>query len=275
MIDVVLHEGDQRQYDALVNDLPQAILLTGPNGFGLNTIAFAISEAMDTIPVVLDPEKDEVVDVEKGSISIEMIRRLYEWTKTTELKHRVIIINYAEKMGIPAQNAFLKLLEEPSVNTHFILVANDPSKLLPTIHSRAQTFELRSITAEQSEKILDDNNVTSVQKRAQLLFMASGLPGELTHLITDDEYFEIRAGIVRSARQYLQGSAYDRMKIAQAYKDNRNNALLLLADVLKLLKQNIESGKTELIPKINEVLKVYDRIEANGNIRLQLASVMV
>ena len=275
MIDIILHQGDQRQFDALVNDLPQAVLLTGPTGFGLNTVAFAISEAMNTIPVVLDPEKDELVDVEKGSISIEMIRRLYDWTKTTELKHRVIIINYAEKMGIPAQNAFLKLLEEPSVNTHFILVANEPSKLLPTIHSRAQRFELRSITAEQSEKVLDDHKVGNAQKRAQLLFMASGLPGELEQLIIDDDYFQVRADIVRSAREYLQGSTYGRMKIAQQYKDDRSKALLLLSDVLKLLQRNIESGKTELIPKINEVLKAYDRIEANGNIRLQLASVMV
>lgn len=275
MIDIVLHKGDQRQFDALVSDLPQAVLLTGPDGFGLNAVAFAISEAMNTIPVVLDPEKDDSVDVEKGSISIEMIRRLYDWTKTTELKHRVIIINYAEKMGIPAQNAFLKLLEEPSVNTHFILVANDPSKLLPTIHSRAQTFELRSISIEQSEKILDDYKVSNAQKRAQLLFMASGLPGELGQLIIDEDYFQTRADIVRSAREYLQGSTYDRMKIAQQYKDDRNKALLLLSDVLKLLQRNVESGKTELIPKINEVLKAYDRIEANGNIRLQLASVMV
>ncbi|MFY9227765.1 MAG: AAA family ATPase [Candidatus Microsaccharimonas sp.] len=275
MIEIVLHKGDQRQFDALVNDLPQAVLLTGPSGFGLNTVAFAISEAMNTMPVVLDPEKDEIIDVEKGSISIEMIRRLYDWTKTTELKHRVIIINYAEKMGIPAQNAFLKLLEEPSSNTHFILVANKPSKLLPTIHSRTQTFELRPMTVEQSEKILDDNNVTNVQKRAQLLFMASGLPGELVQLIVDEDYFQARAAIIRSAREYLQGSAYDRMKIAQQYKDDRNTALLLLTDVLKLLQRNVESGKTELIPKINEVLKAYDRIEANGNIRLQLASVMV
>lgn len=271
----MLHEGDQRRFDALVSDLPQAILLTGPRGFGLNTVAFAISEAMNTIPIVLDPEKDEVIDVEIGSISIEMIRRLYDLTKTTELKHRVIIINYAEKMGIPAQNAFLKLLEEPNANTHFILVANEPAKLLATIHSRTQTFELRAITNKQSEKILDQNNVTDEQKRAQLLFMASGLPGELEQLIIDDDYFQSRSDIVRSARQYLQGNAYDRMKIAQQYKDERNTALLLLSDVLKLLQRNIESGKTELIPKISEVLKVYDRIEANGNIRLQLASVMV
>ncbi|MEO6109943.1 MAG: hypothetical protein ABIP50_02955 [Candidatus Saccharimonadales bacterium] len=275
MSNLYFHPYTRTQLDHYKEDLPQSLLIYGPSGIGLGAVITHLSDELGIVAQVVLPEKDEKVDIEKGTITVDSIRRLYDMTKTIETGRRMIVIDYAERMGTQAQNAFLKLLEEPGKNTHFILLSHKTSKMLPTIRSRAQAFELRPITNEQSGDLLDKLNVGDSQKRTQLLFMANGLPAELTRLAENETYFRQRAQIVRDAQQFLQASAYDRLVLATSYKDDRAQSLLLLTDALKLLQKNIQEGKSSLIPKIEQVLKAYERIEANGNIRLQLAGAMV
>lgn len=269
------HPSTQSTLELLKKDLPQALLVAGPVGIGLSAVHTHFGDELGIIAQVILPEKDEKVDVEKGVISVDSVRRIYDMTKTIETGKRLIVIDFAERMGVQAQNAFLKLLEEPGKNTHFMLLTHEPAKLLPTIHSRVQQFDVRSITETQSEELLDELGIKDPQKRSQLLFMASGLPAELSRLSSDERYFEARAQIVRDARTFLQGSEYDRLKLAAMYKDDRNKALLLIDDTLKMLQRNIEQGKIELIPKVEKLLEAYQRLEANGNVRLQLAAAMV
>jgi DNA polymerase III delta prime subunit len=269
------HPSTEATLQHLLTDLPQSLLISGPHGIGLSAIHTHLSSQLGIVAQVVLPEKDEKIDLDKGVISVDSIRRIYDLTKTIETNKRIIVIDYAERMGSQAQNAFLKLLEEPGQNTHFILLTHERSKLLPTILSRTQDVELRTITTQQTEALLDELNVTHKQKRAQLLFMAEGLPAEITRLVEDVTYFEQRAQIVRDARTFLQGSEYDRIKLSFSYKDDRQRALLLLSDALNLLKNNVDQGKTELLPKIDMILKAYERVSANGNVRLQLAAAMV
>jgi len=280
MPNVYLHPTTSLQLDSLAADLPQALLFTGPEGVGLTSVVTYLSSRLHVNVITVLPEKDEKVDLEKGVITVDVIRRLYSTTKTIETGTRIIVIDYVERMGVQAQNAFLKLLEEPGLNTHFMLLSHNPSKLLPTIRSRVQTVEVKPITAQQSAELLDELRVSDIKKRAQLLFIASGLPATLSQLAGDNDEFEKRAQIVRDARSYLQGTMYDRLKVALAYKDDRPRALTLLQDAMKLLQSSMTSlaGKkqgAEVVHKIEALLKVHERIEANGNIRLQLASVMV
>lgn len=271
----LIHPTHQGQIEALLAYLPQSLILSGPIGVGLTGISNHLADQLGAKPQIVLPEKDEKVNLERGTISVDSIRRLYEATRTIETGKRIIIIDYAERMGQQAQNAFLKLLEEPGVNTHFILLTHEASRLLPTIVSRAQQIELSPITREQSEALLDELGITDPTKRSQLLFMADGLPAELTRLAADDAYFTSRVQIVRDARSFLSGNHYDRLKLAHSYKDDRQMALQLVTDTLNLVRLNVTEGKTDLIPKIDQLLKAYERIEGNGNIRLQLASAMV
>jgi len=276
MPSVYIHPTTTLQLDSLAADLPQSLLFNGPAGVGLSAAVEYIAIKLKVNIVTVLPEKDDKVDLEKGVITVDVIRRLYGTTKTIETGTRLIVIDYVERMGIQSQNAFLKLLEEPGVNTHFILLTHNIAKLLPTIQSRVQTVEVKPITAEQSEHLLDELHVTDAQTRAQLLFIASGLPATLSTLAGDSGLFEKRAQIVRDARTYLQGTVYDRLKIALAYKDDRQKALLLLVDAMKQLQGSVAKGQGgELVKKIGTLLEVHERIEANGNIRLQLASVVL
>ena len=276
MSNVYINLQTQQHLDILIRDLPQSIVFTGPEGVGLSASVAYIADALHVTPVYVLPEKDEKTDLEKGTISVDIIRRLYGTTKTIETHKRLIVIDYAERMGIQAQNAFLKLLEEPGVNTHFILLTHSLSGLLPTIQSRVQITEIKPIDVSQSEQLLDELKVNDKTKRSQLLFIASGLPAYLTLYSTDDKAFEARAQLIRDARTYLQGTIYDRLKIATAFKDNRQQALTMLLDAMKLVQGSLKSGQNpDQVKKIGILLKTYERIDANGNVRLQLASAMV
>lgn len=276
MANVWIHPGTKQALDILVRDLPQSMVFTGPVGIGLTRAVSYVAQQLHITPLYVLPEKDDKVDCEKGVITVDVIRRLYGTTKTIETGTRLIVIDYAERMGIQAQNAFLKLLEEPGSNTHFILLTHVVSTLLPTIRSRVQITDIQRITTEQSDGLLDELKVTDPTKRTQLLFIATGLPAQLTALAADDKVFAARAQIIRDARTYLQGSMYDRLKLALAYKDDRTASLTLLLDAMKLIQGSLKTGKDpEQVKKITALLKAHERIEANGNVRLQLASVAV
>jgi DNA polymerase-3 subunit delta' len=259
-----------------MKSLPQSLLITGPVGVGLGTIARYIAHDIGDVTLTVLPEKDDTVDIEKGVISVDSIRRLYTQTRSIQTGKLVIVIDYAERMGHQAQNAFLKLLEEPGEGIYFILATHTPSKLLSTITSRVQHFEVKPLTHEQSILFLDNLGVTDPQKRAQLLFMAEGLPAEMTRLCSDEIYFEYRATTMRDARDLLQESPCKKLIIAQRYEDKREAALLLLTDASNILRRSISQKPQEnLIAQIDSLLYAYQQIQANGNIRLCLARLVV
>jgi DNA polymerase-3 subunit delta' len=272
----VINPASEKRLNSIIKNLPQSMLLSGKKRVGLTTIAKHIASLRKVMPIVILPEKDEQVDIEKGVISVESMRRLYDETKTKTANERIIIIDYAERMTTQAQNAFLKLLEEPGDDIYFILVSNTATKLLPTIISRTENLDMKPITDDQSNELLDKLGVKDKTKRSQLLFMAAGLPAELTNLANDTDYFEKRSTMMRDARELLSGNLYKKLLIAQRYKDDRVTALQLLDDASNMLgKSIIAKPQTDSIAYIDKLLKAYQRIEANGNIRLCLAKMVI
>ncbi len=276
MTKLIINPISEKTIFAVIKRLPQSLLLTGDSGVGLSTISKYIAELCLVTPLIILPEKDEKIDIEKGIISVDIMRRLYDETRTKTAGNRIIIIDYAERMTHQAQNAFLKLLEEPGIGVHFILVSHLASKLLPTIISRTENIDIKPIQTIQSEQLLDSLDITDTTKRSQLLFMADGLPAELTRLVNDNDYFDKRSATVRDARELLRGNIYQKLLIAQHYKDDRAEALILLLDTSKILKRSITaSPQIDSIKLIDNILNTYQQIEANGNIRLCLARMIL
>lgn len=272
----IIHPASEEMLLSITKKLPQSLLITGDNGVGLSTIGKYIATNNKVAPIIIQPEKDEKIDLNKGVISVDNIRYLYNETKTITNKKRIIIIDHAEHMTQQAQNAFLKLLEEPSKNTHFIIISHSVSKLLPTILSRVKRIDIRPITNEQSEQLLDSLNITDKTKRSQLLFIASGKPAELTNLCSDEKYFDQRSISVCNARDILRGNLYQKLLIIQKYKDDRVMALLLLTDVSNMLKFSIfNNPQVDTIKRIDSTLLAQRQIEANGNIRLCLTRMVL
>lgn len=273
---IYIHPTSKKSLDALFGQAPHAALITGAAGIGLATIAQHYASISGKTVVTVLPEKDEKIDIEKGSITVDSIRRLYDLTKTIDTTGRVIIIDYAERMGVPAQNAFLKLLEEPTQGTQFILLSHTPESLLPTIRSRSQHVNVRAITLEQSHELLDTLGVGDATKRTQLLFIAKGLPAELTRLVHDEAHFASRAEIIKDAREFMTGSAYKRLMVAKKYKESRSQALILLEDAIKQLEQAIaQGGRDDMVRVLARLETLHRRLYGQGNVRLQLSSAVL
>ena len=87
-----------------------------------------------------------------ASQSEEIIRKLT--LKSSEGGYKVMIIWMAEKMNGECSNKLLKMIEEPPAQTVFLLVAENPDMLLPTIQSRVQRLTLRPIEEETITRAL-------------------------------------------------------------------------------------------------------------------------
>lgn len=276
IIKPILNQSNDKLIKSLIKNMPQSLLLTGEVGVGLCTIAKYIANLCKSQNIIILPEKDENINIKSGVIGVEIIRRIYNDTRTKTANNRIIIIDYAERMTTQAQNAFLKLLEEPGDGIHFILLSHSSTKLLPTILSRVEQITIKKITKHQSEILLDNLGVKDIQKRNQILFIANGLPAEIYRLINDDEYFKLRSQSVCDARTLIIGEQYLKILIIQKYKDDRDLVLQLLIDMTKLLINNIYSKKQiNVINKLESVINTYEVIDKNGNIKLALAKMII
>lgn len=272
MKQVYIHPTNKSQIDGLVKNLPQSLLISGPANFGLLDVVEYICKLVLIKPEIINPEKDEKIDFEKGIISVEMIRDIYKKSAQKTKKKQIIVINFADKMTVQAQNAFLKLLEEPNSNMNFILVVSDISKIILTIISRVVQLNIKPITTKQSEELLSELNVSDAKKRVQLLYVADGLPFELKRLISDNEYFDKRSGTVREAREFINATLYKKLIIANKFKDSRQDAIIFLDTLLNILDKTIvNNSEINLLKTIETVLSTRNRLELNENIRLSLA----
>lgn len=268
----LFHPETEQYLTAFKADLPHAVLLKGAKGSGTATAARHLAD--EQFSTVLTPltVKGEV-DVEVGTISVEMIRDLYNQTRTKNRKRRIVLIDGADRMSRGAQSAFLKLLEEPNQGTHFILLSHTPEKLLPTIHSRVQSLTIRPITQQQTEALIASLSITDPHMQRQLDYLARGLPAEIVRLSRDTDYFKSRAEAMSATRTLLTGTPYEKITLIHTYYKDKAKSLELLESALTVTERSLSARPQQaLIRQLDQILKVKESIEANANIRLQLLS---
>ena len=91
-----------------------------------------------------------------GSIKVDQVRAAIERTayRPFEGRRRVVIVDEADAMEAPPQNALLKTLEEPPAASTFVLVTSRPDVLLPTVRSRCQRIRFGPISPAEMASVL-------------------------------------------------------------------------------------------------------------------------
>lgn len=281
MTTLVLHERTQILFDKLKGNLPHALVIEGPIGVGVTAIAKELSKSVDSPMLIIEPKKSVngqmVVDPKEGNIIIDDIRQLYEQTRTTLPGSLVYILDTGERsMTTAAQNAFLKLLEEPRNGLYFIITTHQPDQLLPTIASRSQRLTVLPVTDTQTQQIISDLNITDPAKKARLSFVGRGLPALIHRLAQDEKSYEARVEIMTDAKTMISGTPYEKLHVSQKYKDNRASAAMLVDDMNHQLKVvALKTPSAQIVATIDRNLDARERIVAGGNIRLQLAKTVL
>ena len=196
--------------------LPNKILLSGQKGLGKCTLAyhlinFILSKDEDfsyNLKELLINKDNKsykliqngscpnfiLIDVafEKKNIEINQIRNLINSLTKSSLnsKPRFILIDNIEYLNLNSINALLKILEEPTDNTYFILIHNN-KKLLPTLSSRCLPFRI-SLSNDDvlniSNKLLNSNIYKLINKE---LLNYYSTPGQIYNLVKFSKELDI------------------------------------------------------------------------------------
>lgn len=141
----------------------------------------------------------------KGMISAreadEIIRKLS--FKSFESDYKTMLVWLPETMNEEASNKILKILEEPWERTLFLLVSEQPDRLLPTILSRTQEVNVPRIAPEVLEAEAARRGVSNVLQARNMARLAGGDLLELEHLVAGEsdalqkENFDLFCGLMR------------------------------------------------------------------------------
>ena len=173
--------------------LPNSLIFGGPRGVGKRRTARLTAQALNCLSLKDDacgkcgpcraievrgrkdgigtfPDVQEIeIPEDKTEIGIDQMRilRKQAYLRPMTGRKRVFIVTSADTMDDEAANALLKILEEPPLFTHVILLAENPALLLPTIRSRCQMLTFLPVSDEEIEKALLDGGVSA--ERARIL----------------------------------------------------------------------------------------------------------
>ena len=197
-------------------NLPNKILLSGDKGCGKCTLAyhlvnfvlskdekfsydlekFTINEKNISYKLTINGSNPnlKIIDTlnQKKNIDINQIRELILNLNKTSFndKERFIVIDNIETLNINSVNALLKILEEPPINTFFILINNDRS-ILPTLKSRCINFRIFLDHKENiaiTSKILNQNVFDYINEELLNYFSTPGFLYNFISLFRSNDY---------------------------------------------------------------------------------------
>ena len=186
--------------------LSHCYLLAGPEGSGKHTLARILAAAMECTAggkrpcgvclqcrKVLDNVHPDVITVDdpaKKTVTVELIRnaRADVYIKPNEGRRKVYVIPRAMDMNPAAQNALLKVIEEPPDYAAFLLLTDGAERLLPTIRSRSVTLHLAPLTeAEGLDALAKRCPDKDAAARAAAWARSEGWLGQALRLLEEGE----------------------------------------------------------------------------------------
>lgn len=208
----------------------QALLLAGPRGVGKGAMAHAWARALlceqpqpdgdacgacpachwfDTgthpdfrlVTLQEKTNKDGEVKMATG-IEVDQAREAVDFVQLSTYRagFRVVLVNPADSLNLASANALLKVLEEPPLNTVFVLVSDQPRRLLPTIRSRCTRLDIGLPATDAAMQWLDSEQL---EDAATLLALSGGAPLDALNWAEGSELDDRRSvleGLARPAQ---------------------------------------------------------------------------
>lgn len=192
--------------------LHHAWLLTGPPGIGKATLAYRMARSLlggkslmaDSLNIpksdpvaqriesrghgnlfVVNRPWDSKTKKFKQDIPVDTIRSIggfLQGTPAEDGERRIVIIDSADDLNTNAENALLKMLEEPPSRTIIILLSSSPGRLLPTIRSRCLSVALKAVPQNDIRHWLEAQGSGSPEMVEACARLSRGGPGKAVAL---------------------------------------------------------------------------------------------
>ena len=197
----------------LTGRLSHAYLFSGDEGIGKKMLARTVGAALlcqnpqetdgriepcGTCPSCVMVQGDthpdlRIVQKEKTNYAVDEIREQVVQDIVLQPmigEHRVYIIPEADRMGIPAQNALLKTLEEPPSYACLMLLSERPQALLPTIQSRTVGMPLKTVPQAKIEQYLMERERIPDYRARECATLAEGNVGRAIEYARSERFAE-------------------------------------------------------------------------------------
>jgi DNA polymerase-3 subunit gamma/tau len=256
------------------NRLAHAYLFVGPRGIGKTSTARILAKALNCVkgPTVTpcgvcDSCKEiaggnslDVLEIDGASNNgVEQVRELRDNVRyaPTKGKFKIYIIDEVHMLTSAAFNALLKTLEEPPAHVKFIFATTEPQKVLPTILSRCQRFDLHRIPANLiaqhlqfiagKEKIaLDPAAAHAIAKGADGgLRDAESMLDQLVAFCGDKIEepdvlnvfgFTSEQTVAQFTEKILRGETAEALELLHTEADNGKDMMKLMSDLISYLR---------------------------------------
>lgn len=207
----LLHTVTQRQIDAALQNTPQALGISGPKGSGKSFVAKYIKNELSSLNSTSKEESILTISPnDKNVITIEDARKVVKFLhlkSASNASRRIAVIEDAQTMTDEAQNALLKVIEEPPANTTIILTYTGETSILPTIQSRIQSISLKRVSANEFVNHYKNEYPEDELKKA--FRIAGGRIGLAIAVTNDTEHELIKS--ISTAKEIISKNTYERL----------------------------------------------------------------
>lgn len=266
---------------ATLSALPQSFLFSGPRRLGKFPVALEFAEILTNTPaggtyvaggdiLVIGrtaPSSDDTSI--SPALSVTDIRTAEAFLSRfpTTGRYRVVIIDTADRLTISAENALLKLLEEPNSTAIIILITHRPGKLLPTVRSRLFTIAFSPLSSAELRACFPGSAIPD-------FFLSLGLPGLVVEAAENPAAFEEKKILLRGLFQLSRLSWKERLSLAEKIVADPDTAVDLIEIWITGLRRQ-ENDRALRSPAfavfLGQALETLDRIALReGNPRLLL-----
>ena len=259
-----------------------AILILGDAIKCLAAAEVALAELMGaqflSYDLKMKPHTDiDIIEEGAETITVDMIRnlKLSAGKKACLLPYRICIINGADRMNIQAQNALLKLLEEPPTDTKFIFTARNKNAFLKTLLSRLIKINLAPISPFECKQIIIDRFKVEPKEAEKLSNIFDGLFSEAIEFLIKEDNMNLLK-LAEQVEKNIESSDFYSLA-ARLDNINQEDFIRFLCYLECILMYKFKSNKK--MDNINEIFDAInitlEHLEKNANFGLAVSYFIV